>query len=53
MQHLQPHMTLYIDDIFNWGENSERKVESLMMILSYPYLASLSPPYIVTQTRLL
>ena len=45
MQHLQPHITLHPDEILNWGGNSERNVESLMMILLSSSLASLIPPF--------
>ena len=37
----------------NWDENSEYNVESLIMILSSPSLASLSSPSIVALIRLL
>ena len=45
MKHSQPHITLYrVFVFFSWGGNMLRKVESQMMILSYAYLASFSPP---------
>ena len=51
MQHSQPHITLSLDGKkINWGFNSERTVESLIMILSSLSLASLSPPSIVVLT---
>ena len=53
MQHLQPHMTLYLGKTINWCGNSERNVKSLIIILSYLSIASLSPPYILALTRLL
>ena len=54
MKHLQPHMTLYLDGIcFNCGGNSERNVESLIMILFSAYIDSLSSPFYVSLTRLL
>ena len=39
--------------LFCWGDNSERNVESLMMILFSTYLASLSPPSYRSLTSLL
>ena len=37
-------MTLYLDDIFlNWGDKSERNVESLIMMLFSSYLDYLIP----------
>ena len=54
MQHLQPHIALYREDIyFNWGDNSELNVESLKIILSYSSLASLRLPSLGSLTRLL
>ena len=54
MQNSQPHMNLYLDDIcFHWGDNSERNVESLIMILFSASLTSLSPPLYVSLIRLL
>ena len=54
MQHSQPHMTLYLDDIvLNWGGNNERNVESVAMILFSAYLASLIPPSTGSLTSLL
>ena len=54
MQHSQPHMTLYCAGIcFNWGENSEHNVESLIIILSSSSLASLRTPSLGSLTRLL
>ena len=54
IKHLQPHMTLYCADIFfSWGGNSERNVKSLIMILFSAFIASLSPPYTESPTRML
>ena len=37
---------------FNWGDNSERNVESLIIILFFAYIPSLIPPSTVSLTRL-
>ena len=37
----------------NWGGNNERNVESLIMILFYISLASLSPPHTGSPTKML
>ena len=54
MQHLNPHMIFKRADIcFNWGGNSERKLESLIIILPSSSLASLRPLSFGSLTRLL
>ena len=54
MQHSQPHITLYQETIFfSWGVKMLRKAESLMMILLYASLASLSTPSFGGLTMLL
>ena len=53
MQHSQPHMTFYcVEFVLNWDGNSERNVESLIIILSYSSLASLRPPSLGSLTGL-
>ena len=54
IKHSQPHITLYLDDVFlNWGGNNKRNFKSLIMILLSASLASLIPPSSGTLTRLL
>ena len=45
MKHSQPHVTLFwVVTCLSWGRNMLRKVESMMMMLSYASLAFFSPP---------
>ena len=54
IQNSQPHISLYrADNFFGRGGNSERNVESLIMILLSTSLASLSTPSSGSLTRLL
>ena len=54
IQNSQPHISLYrADNFFGRGGNSERNVESLIMILLSTFLDSFSPPSFVALKILL